>query len=279
MLAMVETDGKISNYGGTTMANNNVIIRNGVIVNNPFSQRLEMSHTAQWMIQNKSLVMSKIWFWFEEFYATSYGGNAEDCFGYGIDYFTESKRRAFRKSYFGRDTTYDVSKYCLSQVRYIVLNYLKDMNNGLELQFIVNSDEKEMVRHGVVEETMNNPDEMCTEDLIESRDIAMWDERYEWLEEYILYFTNKNYKTFDVMGYLTHMYLDVNDEDIDGYIDDHIINVGNKIGESVDMITLVTDDFRRDVNKRDEDALELLALITELVGAVKVGWKPKILRA
>lgn len=258
------------------MANNIIVIQNGSIVNNPFSHRLELSHTSQWMVANKKAVTSRIGYWFREMYVASYGGNVDDCFGYAIDYFTESKRRAFRKSYFGKESTYDVRSYCFSQLKYIVQNYLKELRGGVDIQSFVTSDEMEAVgkRYGVVEETIARTLQVSVEDQAINQDYLAWDAEYDWLEDYEDYFTDKNYKKFDIVGYLTYMYLDVQEENIE----DHVKYVAQKIGESVEMIALVTDDFRRDVIKKEDRAIDLLKEISGLVGAVKTGWKPKRIR-
>lgn len=256
------------------MANGCVVIQNGVITNNPFVYRLDKSQVSQWMVTNRANVMSKIRYWFREMHVNMYGGNEDDCFGYAVDYFTENKRRAFRKSYFGRESTYDVRNYCYSQLKFIVQNYIKDLNGGLKVNSIVNTDEMENTRNGVVDETIAI-NQMTVEDMVLHSDVQLWDDHYEWLSEYKEYFLDKNYKDFDIIGYLTYMYLDVQG----GNFEEQLLHVAKKIGESVELVALVTDDFRQDVVNKDNDAVDVLNAIIELVEAVKHGWKPIILRS
>lgn len=255
------------------MANNLVVIQNGVIVNNPFSQRLEMSHATQWLVENQVQVKKKIGYWFREMYVYAYGGNVEDCFGLAIDYFTESKRRAFRKGYFGKESTYSVKNYCLSQLKYVVQNYVKSLR-AVEVSSIVTSGEMEGSRNGVIDETISDKEQLSVDELAIARDIELWDEQFQWLMDYEDYFLDKNYKPFDLEGYLMYMYLNVQSEDIET----HAEYVAKKIGESVELVRLVTADFRRDVMKRDTIAMELLSDIGNMVEAVKCGWKPKRIR-
>lgn len=254
------------------LANDIIVIQNGVITNNPFIFRLEKSLTSQWMIANRKKVIGRIKFLFREYYGEGYGGNIDDCFGYAVEYFMKSKRRAFRRMYFGQESTYDVQQYCFSQLKYIVRNYLKDINGKLVVQPIVNADEKESSRGGMVDETLAI-DQMCVEDKVLVRDIKMWDEQFEWLRDYESYFKDKNYKDFDIMGYLAYMYFDVQED-----IETHANHVAKMIGESVELIALVTSDFKEDVSRQEDRAIELLTDIKELVQASKHGWKPKVLR-
>lgn len=270
MVAMVESKGTKEKL---VMVNNQVMIQNGVVVNNPFSHRLEMSHAAQWLIENQTQVKKKLGYWFRELYVYAYGGNVEDCFGYALDYFTESKRRAFRKGYFGKDSTYSVKNYCLSQLYYVVQNYRKRLRE-IEVYSIVTSGEMESSRNGIIDETLSDRQELTVDDKAISRDIALWDEKFEWLMDYESYFLEKNYKDFDIEGYLIYMYLHVHSE----VFSEQVEYVAKKIGESVELVCLVTDDFRIDVHNRNEDAMNLLVDIQEMIEAVKNGWSPIRLR-
>lgn len=254
-------------------ANDNVVIQNGTIANNPFIFRLEKSTTSQWMIANKSKVLNRIMYYFREYNGAGYGGNADDCFCYAVDYFMESKKRAFRKSYFGKETTYNVEQYCLTLLKYSVRNYLNELNGGLNIQSIVTAEERGERRGGCVDETLAI-DQLSVEEQVMERDIDMWDEQFDWLMEYEGYFKDKNYKEFDIKGYLAYMYFDVNHIDIK----DHVEHVAKSIGESVDLVKLVTQDFRIDVVNKDDVAVELLNEIKTMVKETRNGWKPKIIR-
>ena len=254
-------------------ANDVVVIQNGIITNNPFIFRLEKSITSQWMIENRGKVLSRISFYFREYYGVGYGGNEDDCFGYAVDYFMESKKRAFRPSYFGHATTYSVEQYCLSHLKYIVRNYLKGLNGGLNVQAIVTTGEKEICRGGLVDETLEI-DQLSVEDMVLIRDVEMWDEQFEWLMEYEDYFLDKNYKDFDIMGYMAHMFFDV----IHDTIEEHATYVAEQINESVELIRLVTEDFRLDVAQKEDVAVEMLQEIKVLLEETKNVWKPKYIR-
>ncbi|KTF59830.1 hypothetical protein [Bacillus amyloliquefaciens] len=261
--------------GDLIVANGTVVVANGIIRNNPFSSKIVMSEATQWMIRNEDVVKKSIWYWFRHCKVS--GGNVDDCFEYGLNYFIEKKKRAFRKFYFGKESSYGIENYVLSSIRNVVQEYRSRMNDGHKVVPFVTSEETDQfgAAVGKVEETVGSDTIVETGEMVVESDEKYWDERFEWLAVSFQQFVeDRQYKVFSVEDYLYYMFLRVDTADIEKHRD----TVAKKCGESKDLIKMVTRDFQMEVRDGKEYAADMLVLIKELLDGVQAGWKPLHIR-
>lgn len=267
----------------TLVANDCVFIQNGLIAGNPFVHRLDSSKTAQWMITHKKEVMKLIKYWIREFGLSNAGLNAEDCFAYSLTYFIENKSKEFRKSYFGKGTNYTIRNYLHVNLRFCIHNYIKQYIKNPDKNIIVSNNssdfEKNNTRFKVIEDNLTKKEDVY-ENLFQDNYVEL-DKKFDELIEFEDYFTEKGYKNFDLLGYIAFMYFNVdnyNAENNSDLINSQIEYVAEKIGESKQLIQLITHDFKKDYYNKNPKAIRLLRKISSLVDSMKTGWKPDIIR-
>lgn len=254
---------------------NKIFISRGIILDNNFSNKLENSEAAQWMVQHMKRVKATITRHFID--NGVLGGNVDDCFDMIMDEFNTRKDLQFNENHFGLDTGYQIKEYVLNRIGYMVQLYRNEVNK--KPQPLLNSDETEYYL-GQDEERLGDTRQVVkdVEGFIES-DEEYWDDLFsKLLQDFTRFLKLHEYVEFDVELFIIHMYLDIDElgERVD--LDNHFMKVSKVSGLSVELVEMVTRDLQRSVEKNHIEALDILTHLTEIVGGKKFGWVPKRMR-
>lgn len=101
---------------------NGVQMYDGLMDNNPFYKVLNLTKTAQWILNNRDQVYNKI---HKELKGkpnqqVSYGINSRDVFEYILNYYLEHPEKDFQEYYMGEEANYKIAQYVLSSVRNLI---------------------------------------------------------------------------------------------------------------------------------------------------------------
>lgn len=97
------------------LINNVIVMRDGVILDNPFYKRKLNSRVITWLIKYQSEVKKYI----SRFFNNQRGVNLDDAFSFVLDYFLTSKNRDFKVNYF-EDENYSIESY----IYYLLSNHI-----------------------------------------------------------------------------------------------------------------------------------------------------------
>lgn len=276
------------------LVNDTVIIQNGLILGNPFFLKLNSNSTLEWVVKHKNTVYNLIGFWLKQFNFSNSGIDIDDCFDSIVQFFMENPEKEFKENFFGENSTYTIKEYVKYCVKLCVMNYIK--NYLSERKNIVSKAtssetlaylEDNIYFAGYDSNEMENisynlePSEKDTHEKFLEFDVL-----FDSLSNYNKYFSEKGYKEFDVLGYFTYMYFDVEkdkekqkENSNSELISNQVLYTASKINESKELVSMVTADLKSDYLKRNREAKKILNTIRTLVSALsETGWKPEILR-
>lgn len=269
----------------TLIINDCVIIQDGYIVDNPFIYSLESSKTIRWILKNKPYVTNLIMYWFREYGLNNVGLNVEDCFSYVINFFISDGKKEF--IYFESDNGFksSIKKYVSLQIKYCVHNYIKEFFK--EPQATSNATDSENQSTATDTEIKNtkqyynaNSTDYYSELYSSKEKFAELDEKFNNLANYKRYFELKGFIDFDFLSYIGFMYFYVENienpkENKSKFLFKQYQNVANILEVDVELVKLVTEEFKSDVYNRNRIAKRLFQEIAYLVDHIKLGWKPK----
>ncbi|MFV1457342.1 hypothetical protein, partial [Bacillus mycoides] len=256
----------------------------GIIQDNPFAQNMRSSKAAQWMLNNREKVHAKLGKLLSD-YAVQ-GGDYQDCFDFGLSYFTDRDSRVFKKNFHGKGTSYNVGAYVMSNLSNVVESYRSKLNpKDVKILPMLTADESERNCTGHLSDMVTDYRDMSPEDYVTSQDMEYWDSRFDgvvdWFREHA---EEQRYVAFKYDEFIYHMFLinrsiksatgDVSNADIM----EQLRSAAELCGMGQALAEYVYKTMKKDINARAEWASGFVQGILEMLEAVKSGWKPKFLR-
>lgn len=256
-----------------------LIIKDGQIIGNPFSYNVNNSQASLWIINNREKVISMISRYISALRV--HGGDAEDCYNYAIYYFLDRRDREVVLNFFGDESGYNVEKYCMSNLKFVVYNYkthVQKMRGAHTINLVDNEEMENYQTYGTNMNQLTNKQSLSS-----SNDYAdpyhfegndqMAKDFYNEIMMYTDYFEKQGYAVFDVMNFLSYLFFhshEIIDETEQAENKEHFRRilvgfVASKLNMSEDLARLVYDDFIQGVRKQDELASDLFEVINRYV--------------
>ncbi|MGN4723920.1 hypothetical protein ACTFR8_23095 [Bacillus cereus group sp. MYBK15-3] len=266
------------------VANGEVVIVNGFIQDNPFAQTLRSSKAAQWMLNNREKVNAKLGKLLSD-YAVQ-GGDYQDCFDFGLSYFTDRDSRVFKQNFHGKGTSYNVGAYVMSNLANVVESYRSKLNpKDVKILPMLTADESERNCTGHLADMVTSYKEMSPEDYVTSQDYEYWDNYFEgvvdWFREHA---EEQKYAAFKYDEFVYYMFL-VNrsvrssSKDVgNAAIMEQLRSTAELCGMGQALAEYVYKKMKKDINAHEPWTFGFAQGILEMLEAVKNGWKPEFLR-
>lgn len=257
-----------------------LIIKEGNILGNDFSYNINNSQASLWIINNASKVKSTLSWHMKK--TKVVGGDVEDCYNFAIYYFLDNREREVVLNFFGDDSNYDVEKYCMSNLKFVVFNYKNSLQKvrGANVANLIDTEEMEkytvfgsntnqltydnsLTKSGDYEDPSTHKDYVELKEGLK-RELLMYD----------TYFKDKGYIIFDVLNYFAYLFfnaemLEVIEEesgDKESFREGITVSVANRLGMSKDLSRIVYDELTKGVKKGEEDESDILKIVSYYIG-------------
>lgn len=256
-----------------------LIIKDGNVLGNVFSYNINNSMASMWIIENPLKVKGAITKYMNSIKVV--GGDTEDCYNFAIYYFLDNRGREIVLNFFGTDTDYDVEKYCMSNLKFVVYNYKNSLKKvrGDNTSNLIDNEEMEryttfggntsqmtydnsMTKSGDFGDPSTLRDEEMLRKTLKS-ELLMFDS----------YFKKKGYVVFDVLNYLSYLFFNAENlerildesEDKESFRSGITVEVANRLGMSKDLSRMVFDDLTKGVKNGEEDELDIFNILLHYV--------------
>lgn len=222
-----------------------LIVKDGIIIDNPFSYSISSSQASMWVISNPEKVKPAI-----DKLLRSYniGGDVEDCYNYVVHYFIEKNSREYIFNYFGDEfNSYDIGMYCMSNIRFAVMGYKISLTKlrGKDTISLITGEEYEDNHGGGAIETKISSDasnmmagyikEVLPHDSLEIRNLSK--DFIKEISHFIYYFERLGYRPFDVLKFIDLFFFNIDELKLkNDKRTSHIDNVSQEMNESVELI-------------------------------------------
>lgn len=276
-------------FDSSLLDGNNILsgiinIKDGIILDNPFSKSIGTSLAAQWLLDNSQLAKSKI----REVMREQWLGihEVDECFDYAIYFFLEKDDRDFNAGYFGDEAseTYSIDIYCLYKLKMIVYEYRNEMKKRLDSTVhLIDMDKdgqdsmpKRCISYDILSKSSFEEEKngYGFNDVIEFQDLQ------EMLDIELPYY-NEDFKilgmnNFDIRSYVYHLFLSDELLEMDGskITDDSMSAIAENMGVTKSALkkqTKIVKDLMKTRKDLFEDVPDMMA---RMVKGKLNGWKP-----
>lgn len=260
------TVNKYNSHNGVYIYNEEVVIRNGLIINNPFVKKIIIPNTVIWIFSNQMDVIKLSKFWLNQFNA--YYVNVNDVLGYIIDYFYNGED--FKKNLSYSDSDYNIGSYVIGKLKYIIQTYIK------EIEYIKPILDKSEINSGFI----GSYNELYTYDTstmeLDEETLEYFEylnEIFNDLDDYKDYFISYGYIAFNIKEFIFYSFLDSTDKKYSK--EDKIEYVSSKMNVPKELVSSIFKDMKKLYSKKNRVILNLYEDIEELLIGCKNGWEIK----
>lgn len=251
-----------------------LIIKDGVIIDNPFSYSISSSQASMWVIAHEDKVKPAISKYLKTY---NIAGDVEDCYNYVIHYFIEKNSREYIFNYFGDEFNgYDISMYCMSNIQFAVLGYKHSITKvrGKDTISLVTGEEYEDNQGGGAIETKLSSDSVSqfsgyVRDSLPDESLVKRSLSKDFINEikyFIYYFETNGFKAFDVLKFLDLFFFNIDELKLTSdKKKSHIENVSKELGESELLIKSLFDLFQKGRKGEDYIMEEIFRIVKDYI--------------